>query len=310
MVRRRCCIWRRGRTSRCTSFSEKEIFTNGVLSAELATLLAGPIMQALAELPEEVACVHRKDLETHVACVCEKGIGRHTAKVGDTRVPSSMREFQDVTAKLFDKSCEVFPLWVPRVTDWKLALAEDADRVAQVATPCTRSNICWRNTWRNWATGQRIGTIRFRCLESACQIPQMFKGCASQIDKALGVVLDLRCRSKEGMSSALGLCASTQQPRHNVQAILDLFEKMHASLVEKKHFEELGGNVDARLGHAEFSGARARVQGNAAGRTRDIADSERTSSFLATILCGSPRFYGKRVSRRQGDTCDHNLKIL
>ena len=54
------------------------------------------------------------------------------------------------------------------------------------------------------------------------------------------------------MSSALGLRAWTQQPRHNVQAILELFDKMNTLLAEKKHFEEVGGNVDARLGHAEF----------------------------------------------------------
>ena len=36
--------------------------------------------------------------------------------------------------KLFDKSCEVFPMLMTRVTDWKLALADAADRVAQAAT--------------------------------------------------------------------------------------------------------------------------------------------------------------------------------
>ena len=85
---------------------------------------------------------------------------------------------------------------------------------------------------------------------------EMFKGCASQIDKALDVVLDLCCQSKEGatqwMPSVLGLRAWTQQPRHNVQAIFDFFEKMNAFLAEKKHFEELGGNVVARLVHAEL----------------------------------------------------------
>ena len=63
---------------------------------------------------------------------------------------------------------------------------------------------------------------------------EMFKGCASLIEKALDVVLDLCCQSREGatqwMSSALRLRAWMQQPRHNVQAILDLFEKMNALL--------------------------------------------------------------------------------
>ena len=46
---------------------------------------------------------------------------------------------------------------------------------------------------------------------------------------------------------------SGQQPHVlRTQAILDLFEKMNALLAEKKHFQELGADLDARLEHAEF----------------------------------------------------------
>ena len=56
------------------TFSGKELFINGVLSPEFAKLLAGPILHALAEVPEDVACLYSKDLETDVLSVCEKAI--------------------------------------------------------------------------------------------------------------------------------------------------------------------------------------------------------------------------------------------
>ena len=48
------------------------------------------------------------------------------------------------------------------------------------------------------------------------------------------------------------LGAWTRQPRRSVEAILYLFENTSDMFSEKKHFEELGCDVDARLEHAEF----------------------------------------------------------
>ena len=101
------------------TFSEKEIFTYGVLWAEFSTLLVGPIMQVLAELPKEVACVYSKDLETHVATqACH-----HRCANTRTRSPSGWASL----AKCFHCWCHMSQIG-------KFALAEAADRVGQAAT--------------------------------------------------------------------------------------------------------------------------------------------------------------------------------
>ena len=168
--------------------------------------------------------------------------------------------------------CEVLPRLVPRVTEWKNWRYQMPEIVWRRRHSCRRSKkLLTQHVGADRQEDKKLVPFDLDAWEASFVevgriLPdpaEMLKRCASLIDKALGAMSSNRCcQSKEVATQWVKvrrLCVFLfLQFWCNVQGLLDFIEQINDLLAEKKHFEELGGDLDARLVDAEVE-ARVRA---------------------------------------------------